>query len=204
MSLNHIDAGKYVIHVTETATKCARSDSFVVTQPDSVAVAITVKNDTCKTSNGAIWLSVIGGVSPYTYAWSNNSTDTFIAALSPNTYTVTVTDKNSCVQVIPIDVIEGVCNDIIVHNAITPNGDGINDIWVIEGLQDYPNNTIQLFDKWGDLVVTLDHYKNDWDTHGKNGDILPDGTYFYIIKLNTENGHPGASNVKTGSILIKR
>ena len=71
---------------------------------------------------------------------------------------------------------------INIHDAITPNGDGINDVWIIEGLQDYPKNTVQVFDKWGNLLYEQNNYNNDWGGHGSNGALLPDGTYFYLSR----------------------
>ena len=123
--------------------------------------------------------------------------------LFPATFALKVTDQNQCVRDTELVVAEGICNDIIVYNVLTPNGDGENDVWIIKGIQDYPDNSVQIFDKWGDVVYKKDHYENDWDGKGTSGDYLPAGTYFYLVKLNTVNAS-GGSNVKTGSILIKR
>jgi gliding motility-associated-like protein len=144
-----------------------------------------------------------GGVPPYTWSWNGGSTDTVRMALAVGSYSFTVTDQNQCVRDTVADVKEGICNDIVVYNALTPNGDGVNDVWVIKGIQDYPDASVEVFDKWGDRVYQKDHYLNEWDGHGSNGSLLPDGTYFYIIKLNAVNAS-GGTNVKTGSILIKR
>ena len=201
--LDSLYAGTYYLTLMEISSHCVRNDSFVFTQPDRLDVIPTIKNDTCKTGNGALWVSIAGGVPPYTWSWNTGSTDTFMLGLAEGTYTFTTTDQNQCVRDTALLVDEGVCDDIVVFNALTPNGDGVNDVWVIKGIQDYPNNSVEIFDKWGDLVYKKDHYLNDWDARGLSGDILPAGTYFYIVKLNTVNAS-GGSNVKTGSILIKR
>lgn len=88
--------------------------------------------------------------------------------------------------------------EIIIHNALTPNGDGINDTWVIEGLYAYDANTVQVYNKWGDRVYEKMNYNNDW-----NGGSLPDGTYFYLVRLNAPS-QQGRKNEWTGSLLIKR
>jgi len=59
-----------------------------------------------------------------------------------------------------------------------------------------------LFDKWGDEVFSANDYKNDWGGKGKKGP-LPDGTYYYLIKLNSPDT-PGGKESYTGSFLIKR
>lgn len=64
----------------------------------------------------------------------------------------------------------------------TPNGDGINDYFEIKGLQDYPDNEIQIFNRWGNQVYHQTGYMtqgNLWD-----GSSLNEGTYFYILKVN--------------------
>ena len=201
-NLDSLGAGTYSVVILDPSTKCRRTDSFTITQPDSLDVRVTVKNDTCKTGNGALWVAVSGGVGPYKYLWSSYSTDTFLLGLSPAAFWIQITDSNQCVKKLDVDVLEGICNDIVVHNALTPNGDGVNDIWIIDGIDDYPANSVQIFDKWGDVVFQKDHYDNTWGGKGNNGLPLPAGTYFYIVKLNTVNAS-GASNVKTGSMLIK-
>lgn len=86
------------------------------------------------------------------------------------------------------------------ENFFTPNGDGINDVWVIENITEYPNHTLSILDRAGKLVFKVRNYKNDWD--GKfNGVALPQGTYYYSIdfddvKLNLR--------VKRGFISILR
>ena len=69
-----------------------------------------------------------------------------------------------------------------LFNQISPNGDGINDAVYINCIEDYPNNTLQIFDRYGNEVFTASGYDNTWMGTGKNGD-LPKGTYFYILDL---------------------
>ena len=69
-----------------------------------------------------------------------------------------------------------------LFNQISPNGDGINDMVFINCITDYPNNTLQIFDRYGNEVFTASGYDNTWMGTGKNGD-LPKGTYFYILDL---------------------
>jgi len=70
-------------------------------------------------------------------------------------------------------------------------------VWVIEGILEYQSSTVQVFDKWGDKVFEKTGYKNNWDAGG-----MPDGTYFYMIKLEATSVR--GEEVLTGSLLIKR
>ncbi|MEZ4961741.1 MAG: PKD domain-containing protein [Saprospiraceae bacterium] len=76
--------------------------------------------------------------------------------------------------------------DCFVPNIITPNGDGTNDAFFVNCLEDqFPNNSIKIFNRWGDLVYQSEPYKNDWKGTYK-GDPLPPGTYFYILQLDVK------------------
>jgi gliding motility-associated-like protein len=71
-----------------------------------------------------------------------------------------------------------------VPNAFSPNGDGINDRWTIDGLKARPQATTEIYNRWGQLVFTGIGYA-PWDgTRG--GSMLPQGTYYYVIKTSAE------------------
>lgn len=78
---------------------------------------------------------------------------------------------------------------ITIYNGFTPDGDGLNDNWVIENIDIFANNTVTIFNRWGNKVWSTKNYNNTtnaWDGKGTNGTVLTSGTYFYIIEL--ENG----------------
>lgn len=81
---------------------------------------------------------------------------------------------------------------IIVYNGISPNGDGKNDVFVIEGVELF-RNTLKIYNRWGRTVYDVENYKNDWNgiTNKKvlvgNSKKLPVGTYFYVLNLPEEN-----------------
>jgi len=71
-----------------------------------------------------------------------------------------------------------------IPNAFTPNGDGLNDRFVIRGLEFYPENRLLIFNRWGNEIFSSTGYKNDWD-----GATLNAGTYYYIFELRLHSGH---------------
>ena len=66
--------------------------------------------------------------------------------------------------------------DLVIPNAISPNGDGYNDLWIIDNIGLYKENEVKIFNQWNSVVYTKKGYTNDWDGAG-----LPDGTYYYIF-----------------------
>jgi gliding motility-associated-like protein len=85
------------------------------------------------------------------------------------------------------DGIGDICDtvEINVSQAITPDGDGINDTWFINNIQNYPNNSVKVYNRWGDLIFSKRNYQNDWNgSYANNGNNIPDASsYYYQIDL---------------------
>ncbi len=95
-------------------------------------------------------------------------------------------------------------DDILeVPNGITPNNDGANDILIIDELlenpDEFPDNELMIFNRWGDVLYQAKPYNNDWNGKNFNGQDLPEGTYYYVLRLNI-----GAGNIQKGDITILR
>jgi len=95
---------------------------------------------------------------------------------------------------------------LIIPNAFSPDGDGINDTWTIRGdlNENYPNNQIRIFNRWGVSVYETKGYQNDWNgsnynSSGSTSLNLPVGTYFYLLDLNGDG-----SNIKKGYVYLTR
>ena len=106
------------------------------------------------------------------------------------TVTLTTTDANGCTSTAEATIT--VAFDFRIPEGFSPNGDGVGDLFVIQGLEAFPNSTLQIFNRWGGVVFETTRYNNDWD-----GDNLPVGTYFYLLRL--ENGEDF-----TGPVTIAR
>lgn len=78
------------------------------------------------------------------------------------------------------------CNDIFIFNAVSANGDGVNDVFYISGIENYPESVLWIFNRWGNLVYEKTNYKNTWSGTFNGNILLPDGTYFYLLELNDE------------------
>lgn len=102
--------------------------------------------------------------------------------------TLTVTDFNGCESTATEEVV--VSFDFRIPQGFSPNGDGVNDLFIVQGLEAFPGTTVQIFNRWGAVVFEANHYNNDWD-----GDDLPDGTYFYVIKLPSGEDFAGSVTI---------
>ena len=73
---------------------------------------------------------------------------------------------------------------LVPAQAFTPNGDGINDYWIIPGIENYPNALVKVYNRWGHEVFATKGYNNDWSAaYRSNSDRLPSGSYMYVIDL---------------------
>jgi len=77
-------------------------------------------------------------------------------------------------------------DDIVIYNGVSPNKDGTNDTWIIKGIEGFPDNEVRIFNRWGDKIRDLSHYDNInvvWDGTNSNGELVADGTYYYIVEI---------------------
>ncbi len=177
--------GDYKIIITDS-NGCSADSSVTLTAPDSIRLSFSVTQPFCTDMpDGEILLNVTGGTNAgYAFLWSDNSTTQNISTAVSGIYSVTVTDMNSC----------SVSDSVMIHpeneicleipNAISPNGDLINDEWNI-GLKDlYPEIEITIFNRWGEMIWKSERgYPLPWDGRSK-GSVLPIDSYHYIIDLN--------------------
>ena len=115
-----------------------------------------------------------------------------VDSLSPGTYSLTIKALNASNAVIDsVFFVYTVAANIepcliTVYNGFTPDGDGINDNWIIENIENFPNNTVTIFNRWGNKIWSTSNYDNAanrWDGKNQNGMTLPSGTYFYVIEI---------------------
>lgn len=98
-------------------------------------------------------------------------------------------------------------NELVVYNGVSPNGDGKNDSFLIKGIDKYPDNEVEIYNRWGVKVFGTKSYNetdnmfrgySDGRATVSRGDKLPTGTYFYILKYNKD----GKGIEKSGYLYI--
>jgi gliding motility-associated-like protein len=148
---------------------------------------------------GNIDLTVTGGVPPYTFVWSEGSVLEDLQDLFLGTYSVEVTDSRNCSISAEFEIGTDCLDKGNIPNIITPNGDQNNDIWIIPSIENYPNNELEIFNRWGSPVIEFAPYTNTWGGTDEEGSALPIGAYYYVLQLNDAN-----ATTYSGSITILR
>lgn len=122
------------------------------------------------------------------FSLSNDSILAPFAFPSESTlYTLSVADGNGCV--FTDEVLLSVENALKIPNTFSPNNDGRNDTWVIVGIENYPDCSIFITDRWGQEVFQTSGYSKEtaWKGESRSGKGLTEGVYFYLINLNDED-----------------
>ena len=208
---SNLAAGTYTVTITDN-NGCATPLLFDVTiigpvSPIDLVLTPSLfpggANVMCATdSTATIDLEITGGTAPYTFDWSSDNGYSSTSGnnqlnLFAGTYILRVTDENMCTDTASIILVEPI--PLEIPNGISPNGDGFNDFFSVRGLDNYPQNKLLVFNRWGNQVYEESNYKNSDPWYGTNmdGKDLAEGTYFVVMELT------GADNLK-GYLEIRR
>jgi gliding motility-associated-like protein len=191
-SINGLPAGDYSVEVAD-ASGCDTTATFSIAAPGALSVTITLSEFSIATNtynistpdgdNGSILVEVENGTPEYTYNWTPNSIGDSISNpenLTAGEYTLQIMDANGCVLDTVITLVDP--DALKLYTALSPNGDGFNDTYVIDGVQDCPDNQFKVFNRWGNLVYEKDSYLNQWEGQDMDGNTLSDGTYFVVFE----------------------
>ena len=201
VSINFTSAGIYTLTVNSTNQYGTLSALHIVTVVGCTTPTIPgiqtclgqycTKSITCTGSNCANCFGIVctlpslpcGGVCPENATCVSNVCTSLTSPLP--TCTGVSCDTVIIPPVEPLRVFK-------IYNTFTPNGDGINDTWVIDSL--YPPNKITILDKWGNLLYEVSPYTNDWDGN-RDGSRLPSGTYYFILEYGDKKRQAGVVNI---------
>lgn len=185
-------SGDVPIWVVGSASNCGdQSDTLTLTVFDSVIAAAF--SDTIILAGTAANLSATGGDF---YNWLPDSALTCAVCATtqatPNLtrlYQVEVENMDGCKDTarVLVEVRESVDQIVFIPNVLTPNGDGYNDTWFIKNVELFPRNSVQIINRWGDVVYQNRNYRNNWAGE-YGGGPLPAGTYYYILDLGDDWG----------------
>ena len=195
---------EYTIKVTDSQGNCFFPGvNLAVEAPEQIIVTLDSRVCSCPGENeGSFNVTVSGGPDNggYRVNWTDVNGDALPCifdcdSLEVGTYFVEVEDDNGCVVTDLIDIEEcdpsdcgGPLPDCVGDPVMTPNGDGLNDIFAIDCLPNNNNNELHIYDRWGRLVHTATSYQNDWGGLDLDGQELLEGAYHWVLIQDNEDG----------------
>ncbi|MGV3763365.1 T9SS type B sorting domain-containing protein [Parapedobacter sp.] len=183
-------AGEYTLVLTNAAG-CADTTSIEVQAYDPLPAPPIRDTVLCSTAGEVVRIEAPEGYAAY--RWSGGvGNGRYVTIAAPGTYSLEVWDENGCTATATFDV-RAYCEDLIIPNLFSPNGDGVNDEWVIGGLED-GGAVVTVFDRNGQIVFQSRGYATPWDGLYRGG-LVPVGAYYYRIITSTGEAFKGALNV---------
>ncbi len=195
---NGTDSFTYQICAQDiTPTQCSSADVTVnvspmitytdnYTTPHNTPVSFNISKDAVEQANGKVSVTLNPAHGKIVVNADNTITytpDMGFTGEDKISYEVCVNGNcsihNVLITVLPEEALK-------IYNLVTPNGDGLNDYLHIEGIEKYPNNKFEVFNRWGDKIKVITNYNNGsnrWDGTNKENTKVPDGTYWYKLEI---------------------
>ncbi len=199
--------GDYVLTVTNNTTNCFNNDTVFVFNDTASAVSILINNGNEININTLIehLFSYEGNKGVVSWninddVFSNDSIVNYTFSESGEQIaTITlVNDSNGCVANDTIRL--NLTHVLKIPGAVSANEDNYNDAFIIRALENYEDNSLTIFNRWGNLIFEASPYLNDWKGQSISGGEVVDGTYFYVLSLTDQ----GEETIHKGSIELKR
>ncbi|MCL2413912.1 MAG: gliding motility-associated C-terminal domain-containing protein [Bacteroidales bacterium] len=203
--IENLVPGTYTLTVTDALGISGEAAATILpVVPVSISFRVEpADNSDC--SNGNIFVEVTGGTGPFYFDWSSATDEAFMSQspslinVSYGVYSLLVTDSRGCTA--KIENIEVDCDSggVRASMLLTPNDDGFNDFTYIRNIELFPINRVTIINSYGEEIATIQNYNNNdvvWRGMNSRGQLVPDGTYYYIIEAE------GMSTV-TGWIIVR-
>jgi gliding motility-associated-like protein len=171
------------------------SSDFIIVDVNPLPTVIVGPDTTIALGQTVQLYSYTTGATPLVYLWTPDSSLNLTNIPNPVysgqdtiIFQLMVTDANGCSAVAHDTINVYVTDNVLLPNFITPNGDGINDAWTLNDKIDLAGSHLVIFNRWGEVVYETWNYNNDWKgTYQSSGKTVPDGTYYYVLTVPTQN-----------------
>ncbi|MEY4991143.1 MAG: hypothetical protein RI948_9 [Bacteroidota bacterium] len=192
-SAQNLSIGTYTVTLTNE-DGCQVDTNSTLIQPNPLQInLIGSQISECGEANGFINVQGSGGFGNLTYNWNNAQTGASLEGIDAGTYILTLSDANQCnlTDTFSIECLPLI--DVVAPQFLSPNGDNLNDIWLLQNTAQYPELEVKIFNRWGSLVYEAQPYLNDWNGWSEKGSPegpLPAATYFYYIYTHKKSQEP--------------
>lgn len=198
----------YQVMVTDLTTGCTRTRNVTIPGYPSIRASFSSNPDTCAIIDDPVFdlIDLSDGALLGLWDFGDGTFEPYTLGLNPRhrynevgTYTIMLAIENigQCTDTVYNEVCV-VPADVRIYNTFSPNGDGVNDYFEVDHLDAYPENSLKVYNRYGNLIYQASPYLNNWDGRSNNGADLPDGAYYYIF----DKGN--ATDVKKGDVVILR
>jgi gliding motility-associated-like protein len=196
--------GQKIYYVTQTIANGCESGRLPVTITVNPLPLVNAGPDQRINIGESVTLKGSATGNIFQILWSPSGTLSNGGILQPiatpkknQSYTIRVVTTDGCVGTDDVNVV--VIEPINIPNIFSPNGDGLNDLWIIDKIEQYPNAVVEIFNRYGNKIFERKGYSRSsaWDGTNK-GALLPVGAYYYILRLGDD------SKPRTGVISIIR
>lgn len=199
IDLDNLYEGEYAVTVVD-AIGCVADTTFNVGAEEITDMSVVMLSSpvTCwNESDGTATASVTGGYFPIEFLWSDPDAQANATAigLPEDVYSVVITDSLGCTITSTVEV-EPTVGCLFIAEAVTPNGDGYNDEWIVGGLEYFPSARVTVFNRYGQVLFESQGYATRWDGRYNNAP-LPMADYYYTIEF--ANGNAPI----TGTVTLK-
>jgi len=185
-------SGNYHVDVVLGCSK--RSPSINVTVNPELKLTAPSEVQVCTLREQKLKLQAPAGFTAYN--WDGVAgTEPSLEVMAPGVHTLEVVDANGC-KATGSYVVVAYCPPLLPPNAFSPNGDGLNDVWKVEGLEEHPETVVKIYNRFGGLVYEQRGSKQVWDGR-LDGTDVPVGIYYFVVS-NTQN------KAMTGSLALIR
>ncbi|WP_026838203.1 T9SS type B sorting domain-containing protein [Gillisia sp. JM1] len=184
-SISINEAGTYSLSIIkeENGILCESYKEFDLVHSEAPTIDKISYKDFAENSRVEIFTSGDGDFE-YSLDGINFQDENFFEDVEGGEYDITIRDKNGCGQAIQL------INIINYGRFFTPNNDGYHDTWTIKGISDQTTSFIQIYDRYGKLLVQLDPSSKGWDGNF-NGRPMPSNDYWFQVNLNDGKVHSG-------------
>ncbi len=205
------DANNYNVVITGTCSSTETSTDVSLSVNQLPIAMATYNSAVCVGKSINLYAQTVVGASynwtgPNAFSSSIQNPVIVAAALADSGFYSLIVTQNLCSSnpsIVKVDVKECLITELNIPEGFSPSGDGINDLYVIRGIENYSKNTLQVFNRWGNLVFEASPYQNTWNGKSTSGitiggNELPVGVYFYVLDLGDNSG------VKKGTIYLNK
>jgi gliding motility-associated-like protein len=188
--IDYLQPGTYTVTVRDSlgGEKTALASILPVEELRMTYTTDEPSNEAC--DGGNIRTTIGGGTPPYFLSWNSIwygddfSGGQHLTNVQAGPYNLSVVDSRGCEKLFPV-ALQCQFRRVMPNLFISPNGDNMNDVLFIRHIELYPINRVTIINSFGEEIISFINYNNRdivWDGRNRRGQVLPDGTYYYVVE----------------------